>query len=159
MLKARLSKDGSRVICGVRDTEGDGGCGATLGLVFDIVSLPITDIRPTGEWVRGVYLLDDDQQFRAIWLPSGWGIRYTPGPDGSLGPDNAVWDFTDTPRTKPAGRYGKGFGDAVVGWLPYLPADIVCRARRCGQRQRLDPEVLGLVGHPWPTRWARRPCR
>jgi len=163
MLKARLSNDRRRVICGVRDIRNpDRGCGATLALVLDIVYLPFTDVRPTGderigEWVRGVRPLDDDEQYRAIFLPPGWGIRYCPGPRGSLGPDNAVWDFTErrieampTPRSKPAGIFGKGWGDAVTGWLPYLPADIVCRARRCGQRQRLDPKTLGIVRNPSP---------
>ncbi|MGB6838109.1 MAG: hypothetical protein WBF66_10460, partial [Dehalococcoidia bacterium] len=140
MLTARLDKTGLRVLCGV--------CAHELGLILE----------------EGVYT--DGCWHRAVWLPPGWTIRYSPGADGALGPDTTVWYFSQ----RAAGRLREGreplarqkqhwrSEGKVEGWLPFLPAYIKCPAHRCGQRQRLDADAIGLIGNPWPTRWLLTPC-
>jgi len=150
MLTARLSKDGSRVLCHIVD------CGCEIAWVLE----------------RGVYV--DGRWQRAIWFPPGWAPR----PDGVWAftkraakrerkgqlptlhrqPSRRPWKDGHEPLVSFSPAWSDDNGP--TGFLPCnLPVEAKCPNRKCGFRQTLDPDVLrvnpnsppstpGLSAHP-----------
>jgi len=127
MLKARLSKDAWRILCGVKD------CGCELAFF---------QLESRADELRGRYIHPDDSII--MLFGAGWAQRA----------DDGVWVLTRHAQRrvrrgqKPANRarprrktLGISFKTDTVGFQPNtLPAEAICPD--CGFRQTLDPDVL-----------------
>jgi hypothetical protein len=125
MLKARLSSDRSRVLCGNGDD-----CGAEIAWVLK----------------RGVYA--DGRWQRGVWFPPGWAAR----PDGVWAWTSHSVKRRRRGQL-PADRVQPGAGPrGPTGWLPAnLPVEAKCPD--CEFLQTLDPAVLDVapnIGQPAP---------
>jgi len=134
MLKARLSKDSLRVLCGVKDCRGQ------LAWV----------LLEGGGHVIG----------RCVWFGPGWATRG----DGVWNlTRRAIRRKRQGKRPANRGEPGDfialrppNYGKRPTGWTISLPVEAICPD--CGFRQVLDPDVLKVGvsdGLPWPPKVPR----